>query len=128
MTDPTPTLSASGMVRKLTELERRLEADRIRHSNGGRRVENVAMWVAILLIATRSIVELIQGTGILAHVDAGFPWGFWMTCGLLVLPKVVGRSSAGRFWESIGAGIGRRVGGGASGQNPIPDARRDDER
>lgn len=105
-------LTESGFHKRHTRLELEQEAIRVEAARRGRLTEDVAMWVAIVLIVIRSGVELVQEIGMVPHVDAGFPFGFWMTCGLLVLPKVVGRASAGRFWEAIGGGIGRRIGGG----------------
>lgn len=120
MTNP---LTESGLQRKLTEFERQLEAKRIKHSNDGRSAENLGFRMAIVLIGLRSLLELMQESGFVPHREAGFPWGFWAFCLLLVLPKVVNRASYGKFWEFIGLGIGTRIGG-----SQIPNARKDDER
>ena len=67
------------------------------------------MIVAILVSAAAALLKLgiygycsIKGT--CALYQPGFPTEVWLLMGMLVLPKTIGRASAGRVWEKLGLG------------------------
>lgn len=82
-------------------------------STRSRHIEDAGFAAGGLLIVARGIAELVHEfyPVIEAHKH-GIPWGFFMGCGLLVLPKVLGRATAGKVWEAIGTGVGRLIGRG----------------
>ena len=95
----------------------RLSGAHYRQDGGSSRMlEDVAFGLGIFLVGLRGVAEV-------AHEVAGslmelrehrhqFPWAFILSCGLLVLPKTVGRATAGKVWGAIGDGLGRLVGRG----------------
>jgi hypothetical protein len=70
-----------------------------------RRLEDVGFLAAILTGAGYVVVESIAR---LKNIpDPGFPWGMLIMQGVMALPKMIGRVSAGKFWEAIAQRIGK---------------------
>jgi hypothetical protein len=128
MTDPTP-LTDSGILRKLTDLEKRQLADeshaadierRWRAQRAGRYIENICLLIAAMLLALQGISEVAEQWYCLMNEcrphSHGFPWAFVLGFFGFLLPKGIGKLSGGKVWESIaanaGAGLGKLIGRG----------------
>lgn len=80
----------------------------------GRVAEDAGMWAAIVVGALSAGVKLwvylVCSTMRECHsANAGFPWETGALMLLLILPKTVGRATAGKVWETI---AGKWGGGG----------------
>ena len=69
-----------------------------------RRLEDVGFLAAILTGTGYAVIESIARLKGIPEV--GFPWGMFIMQAVMALPKMVGRMSAGRIWESISTRIG----------------------
>lgn len=76
----------------------------------GRGVEDVGFLVAILLVLLYGAAEAAAHVGLVRPVPAGatcpppvhsLPWALVLSVFALVLPKTIGRASAGRIWELL---------------------------
>jgi hypothetical protein len=152
MTPPEIPLTASGIQRKLSALEReqmallaeqetRLQAAaerdaartaqeaapvtfraRYSGSRGGssRLLEDVAFCMGLFLIGGKGTIEMMQEAGRLPHADHSFMTVLveFLRSSLLIVPKMLGKSTGGAVWGSIGSGIGKIVGrGGKPGRD-----------
>lgn len=80
--------------------------------NIDRLVETTGFGIGVGLLATKTFVEILQDAGFLTYPpEHGWPWGLFLSCGLMVLPKFLGKATAGKVWGSIGEGLSRRIGG-----------------
>jgi len=78
----------------------------------GRFAEDVGMWAAILVggasAGVKLWVYLVCSTMKECHTaSAGFPWETGALMLLLILPKTVGRASAGKVWEILAGKLGK---------------------
>lgn len=86
--------------------------------SGGRsrQIEDWGFVVAIVLMAIRGLSELLhEWAAMLVELRPHphpWPWAFLISVLVVALPKFLGRATAGKVWESIGAGLGRLVGRG----------------
>lgn len=71
-----------------------------------RKVEDGAFIVAIILVTLWCLVAIAKSASLLpATPNQGFPWELLTLCAALVVPKTVGRATAGRIWDKLpGAG------------------------
>lgn len=75
-------------------------------SNNGnsRTIENVGFLAAVLIAVLYGLAEAASRVGVslgeCGH-SHGIPWGLAIISGALVLPKTVGRATAGRIWEAF---------------------------
>lgn len=86
----------------------------VSQGGGSRLLEDVAFFVGLLFIAAKSGVEIAQEIGLVASTQHTLTTVLieFMRSSLLVAPKLLGRATAGRVWGSLGAGAGKRLGGG----------------
>ena len=119
------TPSLSGFTRQLSALEMRQLADEqfrvtfernAKAQRHGRRAENALIWVAVGAVVLRVLVETV-------HEIAGmfltlkphphpFPWAFVAIFLGSILPKTLGRASAGKVWEILATGGAKLIGRG----------------
>lgn len=78
-------------------------------NRGWRWVEDLGFLAAILIALVYGAAEAMRVVGFCAtrpcSTDHAFPWGLLIICACLVLPKTVGRASAGAVWQAIGERI-----------------------
>jgi hypothetical protein len=85
----------------------------------GRRLEDWGMGAAIAVGCLAALARI--GVNSWCSVRPcpayrpGFPWELWLLMGMLVLPKVLGRATAGRIWLAL-VTRGRRL----TGRHPTP--------
>lgn len=75
-----------------------------------RLIEDVGFLVAVLLVGAYGAVEVGVHAGLLhpeVH-DHSIPWPMVIGVGALILPKTLGRASAGRIWGIALTRFGRR--------------------
>jgi hypothetical protein len=123
----TAPMTPSGITRKLTDLEERQFRDerarvelerelRAEAALKGRQVENAGYWVALALVGVRGVLEMVHEVVgwfmTLRPHQHGMPWAFMVAVFCFVLPKWVGRATAGKVWGGIGTGLTRLVGRG----------------
>ncbi len=70
----------------------------------GRWLENVGFMAAVLTGTGYAVIESIARLKGIPEV--GFPWGMFIMQAVMALPKMIGRMSAGKIWESISTRIG----------------------
>lgn len=76
-------------------------------ATGGRWIENILAIVGILQAALYGTMEALARGGFLQHNEhAGFPWITLAILGVCVLPKTVGRATAGRVWDAVATRVG----------------------
>jgi len=67
-----------------------------------RKVEDAGFAAAILLVTLWCLVAIAKSAGVLVGpLNQGFPWEFVILCAVLVVPKTVGRATAGRIWDKL---------------------------
>lgn len=95
------------------ELAKRLNE---KHAHRGRNVEDIAMYVGLVQAALYGFVEalvfLLRSLGKIPDGPHPFPWvtmALFLGC---ILPKTVGRATAGRIWTGLGAAAAERLKGG----------------
>lgn len=81
----------------------------------GRFIENaLAVLGGLMAAAYVGLVEILPracyalGRCAREPTNADVPWGVVIVVGALVLPKTVGRATAGKVWEGIATRLGRR--------------------
>lgn len=80
----------------------------------GRRLEDWGMGIAIAV----AVVAALARVGVNTYCSVrpcpvyrpGFPWEVWGLMGMLVLPKVIGRQTAGRVWLALAERVNRITG------------------
>lgn len=76
----------------------------------GRRAENIGFYVAITIAALLGLVEIADRAGILPNAETGsFPWGVVLLQVMLVLPKTLGRATAGKVWDALAGALERKA-------------------
>lgn len=76
-------------------------------------VEDVGFLAAIGIALAYGLAEAAARIGACigpCAPDAPFPWGLLLILGALVLPKVLGRATAGAIWTAIASRIGGKGG------------------
>lgn len=77
-----------------------------------RMVENIGFLGGALVAVLYGTAEAAQQAGLLqnpAH-SRGIPWGLVIIVGALVLPKTLGRATAGKIWQAgVVAALKRRL-------------------
>lgn len=71
--------------------------------NGGRWIENVA---AIVGLGNLAFIGFAEAQSLTACTEARFPWANLIIGAICVLPKTVGRATAGRVWDVLANRIG----------------------
>lgn len=74
-----------------------------------RHLENAGLTAAIILTAIYCLAEASARVGFCKAVcptEVSFPWGMAIMVVALVLPKTVGRATAGRVWDAIADRLG----------------------
>lgn len=76
-------------------------------ATGGRWIENILAIVGILQAALYGTMEALARGGFLPHTEhPGFPWVTVIIFAGCVLPKTLGRATAGRVWDAVAARFG----------------------
>lgn len=74
--------------------------------------ETAAFVLGVLIMASYGVAESLSLLGFrLGQHDGhhGFPWGQFVIGALLVAPKLLGRATAGKIWDAIGAKFGAKA-------------------
>lgn len=80
-----------------------------------RALEDIGFAAAILIAVLYGIAETLSRLGLCPFVDRcaatspSFPWGLAITQLSLVLPKTLGRATAGKIWSGVVAGLPFKV-------------------
>lgn len=70
-------------------------------------IENVLAIVGIAQAALYGTMEALARGGFLTHSEhAGFPWVTIIIFAGCVLPKTLGRATAGRVWDALASKVG----------------------
>lgn len=75
----------------------------------GRTIENVGFSVALFVVALYALGEFVHHVGYrigpcAAEVDS-FPWGTFFLATICILPKTIGRATAGAIWGKLAGGV-----------------------
>lgn len=99
-----------------------------RGASSGRLLENVGFLMGIIVVsgfgAAEAVGHLGMRLGDCGHID-GIPWGIVTVAGVLCMPKMFGKVTAGQVWIKA-AGVASRVREGVTGRGHKP-VRRDDK-
>lgn len=101
MSDP---LSETAVERIAVRVQERGAASRY--------IENGLAIVGILQAGLYGTLEALASVGWRlgkCEAETGFPWITAFILGVCVLPKTVGRATAGKVWETLGAIVGRKA-------------------
>jgi hypothetical protein len=116
MTDPERPLTESGMRRQLTALEKQVARYSIQRGGTSRLIEDAGFVVGLGLLGLRGVAEILPEMlgpfmALRPH-EHQFPTALILSSVLLVAPKWLGKASAGRVWEALGAGGAKLIGRG----------------
>lgn len=85
----------------------RTKAAQQRVADTGRTVENICAIAGLVVLSTFGLAETLSRLGVTfgpCH-EHGFPWGQVIAGSILVLPKTVGRATAGKVWNKIASAV-----------------------
>lgn len=67
-----------------------------------RKVEDGAFIVAIVLVSLWGLVAIAKSASLLPQTpDQAFPWELVILVSSLIVPKTIGRATAGRIWDKL---------------------------
>jgi len=96
------------------------------HAEAGRWIENVPLMFGSLVMLTYGMGEALTHAGLVGrceqHADTGLPWGLIVIVTASVLPKTIGRATAGSVWSKIAGGLSS-----VTGQHQTPKKDEDDD-
>lgn len=75
-------------------------------AHASRKLEDYGFLAAVLTGTGYAVVEMIAR--LKGIPETGFPWGMLIMQGVMALPKMVGRVSAGKFWEAVASKAGTK--------------------
>ena len=98
---PLPPVPAAGSVKQTTTVT--TESRTV--TPFSRKVEDGGFLTAIVLVSLWCLVAVLKSAGFklgpCGKDPTGFPWEFVILCSVLVIPKTVGRATAGGIWDKL---------------------------
>lgn len=94
-----------GVKRTVTAIQETRDEPIPQKTPFSRKVEDGGFLAAIVLVSLWCLNAILKSAGYIIgpcrNLDDGFPWEFVILCAVLVVPKTIGRRTAGKIWGSV---------------------------